>query len=196
LREADRPARFGPRSPAEFTAMPFGTAVVSEQQSARGPGGVIVGRGREPGRGRVSVVYDALVARVRRIANSQSPALSDQRLASIITRYVNQGAQMQSGYTADELLEMTALELLATERTEVELRALVRPLASGHQDVVTITNQLVRKDGRAIEVEAVLQRAPGPDQTLYLASYQLAPRPVNTTGNVLRMSMRSRARLQ
>jgi len=88
---------------------------------------------------------------------------------NLLLRYVNQGAQLQSGYTADELLQMTALELLAVDRTESELRRLVEPLASGQQDVVTVTNQLIRKDGRAIEVEAVMQRATSPDQPFYLA---------------------------
>lgn len=139
LREADRPARFGPRSPAEFTAMPFGTAVVSEQQSARGPGGVIVGRGREPGRGRVSVVYDALVARVRRIANSQSPALSDQRLASIITRYVNQGATtspFDRGENAQVLAEFGriafSIEVARSSTFALESGMILSLLQTGH----------------------------------------------------------------
>lgn len=88
---------------------------------------------------------------------------------NLLLRYVNQGAQLQSGYTAEELLEMTTLELLPSERTEADFRALVDPLASGDQDVVTFTERLVRKDGRMLDVEAVMQRAPGQDQPAYLA---------------------------
>jgi hypothetical protein len=91
LREADRPARFGPRSPVEFTSMPFGMGLSGEQQSARGPGGVIVGRGSEPGAGSVSVSYPALVSRYRQIAAAQNPPLSDRAMAGIVTRYVHSG---------------------------------------------------------------------------------------------------------
>lgn len=91
LREADRPARFGPRSPVEFASMPFSPGLSGEQQSAPGPGGVIVGRGEEPGVGRVSVTYPALIARYRQIANAQRPPLSDRHMAGIVTRYVRSG---------------------------------------------------------------------------------------------------------
>jgi PAS domain S-box-containing protein len=88
---------------------------------------------------------------------------------NLLLRYVNQGAQLQSGYSAEELLEMTTLELLPSERTDEDFRSLVEPLARGDQDVVTFTERLVRKDGRTIDVEAVMQRAPGQDQPAYLA---------------------------
>jgi PAS domain S-box-containing protein len=88
---------------------------------------------------------------------------------SMLLRYVNQGAQLQSGYPADELLQMTFVELLEHERTDADVRALVAPLTSGDQDVVTATGQLIRRDGRHLEVEAVLQRAPGQDSPAFLA---------------------------
>ena len=80
---------------------------------------------------------------------------------SLLVRYVNQGAQLQSGYPAGELLQMTALDLFTDERGGDDLRTLVEPMARGEQDVVTATGRLVRKDGRHLEVEAVLQPAPG-----------------------------------
>ena len=88
---------------------------------------------------------------------------------NLLLRYVNQGAQQQSGYSADELLRMTALELLANERPDEDVRTLVAPLARGERDVVTATGRLIRKDGRHLDIEAVLQRSPGQDPAAYLA---------------------------
>ena len=89
--------------------------------------------------------------------------------SSLRLRYVNQGAQMQSGYTADELLRMSADELLRHEPPDADVRALVASLASGEQDVVTATTRLAHRDGHHLDVEAVVQRAPGRGAPAYLA---------------------------
>ena len=81
---------------------------------------------------------------------------------TLLLRYVNQGAQLQSGYPSDVLLTMTVVELL-------DVRAHVAPLATGDQDVVTATAQLARRDGSRVEVEAVVQRAPGQGPPAFLA---------------------------
>jgi two-component system cell cycle sensor histidine kinase/response regulator CckA len=70
--------------------------------------------------------------------------------------YVNQGATRQLGYTCDELLVLTPLEI-APEFDEPRFRELLRPLLDGAKSVVNYTTRHRCKDGRLFPVEISLQ---------------------------------------
>jgi PAS domain S-box-containing protein len=71
-------------------------------------------------------------------------------------RYVNQGAVAQSGYSGDELLAMTMLDL-APEFTARSLRELLAPLERGDQASIEFVTTHRRQDGVDIPVEIQLQ---------------------------------------
>jgi len=70
--------------------------------------------------------------------------------------YVNEGAVRQVGYSREELLRMTPLDL-NPEFDEPRFRALVAPLASGAELVHSFTTVHRRKDGVDVPVEINLQ---------------------------------------
>jgi PAS domain S-box-containing protein len=70
--------------------------------------------------------------------------------------YVNQGAMQQLGYSREELLAMTPLDI-APEFTEASLRSMLRPLQSGEMATHHYTTRHRRKDGRDLPVETSLQ---------------------------------------
>jgi PAS domain S-box-containing protein len=74
--------------------------------------------------------------------------------------YVNEGAIRQLGYTRDELLTMTPLQV-KPDFDEAEYRALVASVPAGGSHTYTTTHR--RKNGDDIPVEAVLQRPPDED---------------------------------
>jgi PAS domain S-box-containing protein len=70
--------------------------------------------------------------------------------------YVNQGAVDQVGYTKDELLRMTPLDI-KPEYSLDSFRAMIAPLRDGSQAVHTFETIHRHKDGRDIPVEVMLQ---------------------------------------
>lgn len=70
--------------------------------------------------------------------------------------YVNEGAVRQVGYSREELLRMTPLDL-KPEFDEPRFRAMVAPLASGAELVHSFTTVHRRKDGVDVPVEINLQ---------------------------------------
>ncbi|HEX7767790.1 MAG TPA: PAS domain S-box protein, partial [Nitrospira sp.] len=70
--------------------------------------------------------------------------------------YVNEGAVRQVGYSREELLRMTPLDL-NPEFDEPRFRAMVAPLASGAELVHSFTTVHRRKDGVDVPVEINLQ---------------------------------------
>lgn len=70
--------------------------------------------------------------------------------------YVNQGATSQLGYSREELLTMTPLDV-APEFDEKSLRHMLAPLQSGEQATHHYTTRHWRKDGQELPVEISLQ---------------------------------------
>jgi PAS domain S-box-containing protein len=76
--------------------------------------------------------------------------------------YVNQGALDQVGYSADELLHMTVLQI-KTEFTEAGYRAMLAPLVSGELAQHTFETTHRHKDGRLVPVEVSIQYVDPPE---------------------------------
>lgn len=76
--------------------------------------------------------------------------------------YVNEGAREQLGYSSDELLQMTMLDI-APDFTEEKLRALLEPLERGDVSSATFMTKHRRRDGTDVPVEVVLQAVRGDD---------------------------------
>ena len=70
--------------------------------------------------------------------------------------YANQGATDLTGYSRDELLEMTPLDL-KPEFDERRLRLFLEPLIDGGTESTVVTTTQRRKDGRLISVEMLMQ---------------------------------------
>ncbi|MCX7192720.1 MAG: EAL domain-containing protein [Proteobacteria bacterium] len=70
--------------------------------------------------------------------------------------YVNHGAIQQIGYSEDELLQMTPLDI-KKEFTEQHFRAMLHPLLDGRLAASTFETTHRHKDGHDIPVEVVLQ---------------------------------------
>lgn len=75
---------------------------------------------------------------------------------SLRHQYVNEGAAQQSGRTREELLGMSALDLIP-DHDEREFRAMLAPLTRGENVSHRFTTAHYRKDGREFPVEINLQ---------------------------------------
>jgi len=73
--------------------------------------------------------------------------------------YVNQGAIQQTGYSRQELLQMTPLDL-KTNFDPMTFRALLEPLAIGRLPISSFETIHRRRDGRLVPVEINLQCVP------------------------------------
>jgi PAS domain S-box-containing protein len=83
--------------------------------------------------------------------------------------YVNEGAVQQVGYSREELLHMTPLDI-KPEFDEPKFRAMIEPLVRGQQEVHTFTTIHRRKDGMDVPVEANVQCVgAGTDQARLIA---------------------------
>ena len=69
---------------------------------------------------------------------------------------VNRGARENLGYTADEMLRMTPMDL-KSDYSEEEFAELVRPLQDGSMDEICYETLHHRRDGSTYEVEIRLQ---------------------------------------
>ncbi len=70
--------------------------------------------------------------------------------------YVNAGAVAQVGYSSDELLNMTPLDI-KPDMIAGEFQRRIQPLRNGEQDALTFETVHRHKDGRRIPVEIFLQ---------------------------------------
>ncbi len=70
--------------------------------------------------------------------------------------YVNQGAMAQTGYSREELLRMTPVDIKPTF-DEPQFRAMLAPLVCGQQQACTLTTLHRRKNGVDVPVEINLQ---------------------------------------
>jgi PAS domain S-box-containing protein len=82
--------------------------------------------------------------------------------------YVNQGATEQLGYSHNELLRMTPLDI-ENGTDEASFRQFVTPLLRGEKQALTFEKQAYRKDGSTIPVEVFLQyiTQPGDDASTH-----------------------------
>jgi PAS domain S-box-containing protein len=76
--------------------------------------------------------------------------------------YANEGAVAQVGYSRDELVEMTMLDV-APEFTEHTLRDLLEPMTRGEQSSIMFTTVHRHRDGSDVPVEILMQAIPGDD---------------------------------
>ena len=70
--------------------------------------------------------------------------------------YVNNGAIAQIGYTYEELIKMTPVDI-KPEFTEPDFRAILKPLLRKPEQAYTFTTTHLAKDGSLIPVEVLLQ---------------------------------------
>lgn len=83
--------------------------------------------------------------------------------------YVNQGAARQLGYSREELLAMTPLDV-APEFDDASLRRMLAPLQSGEESTHHYTTRHRRKDGQDLPVETSLQYiAPPGEEPRFIA---------------------------
>jgi len=80
--------------------------------------------------------------------------------------YANKGAKRQLGYSREELLKLTPLDL-NTQHDEPAFRMAIAPLVRGEKSVLTIESVFHRKDGTTLPVELNLQ---------YIAPADASPR--------------------
>lgn len=76
--------------------------------------------------------------------------------------YINQGAIDQVGYSREELLQMTPLDIKPAF-SEASYRAMIAPLVAGQQNQHTFETVHRHKDGHLIEVEVGFQYIDPPD---------------------------------
>ncbi|RXT07119.1 EAL domain-containing protein [Ammoniphilus sp. CFH 90114] len=81
---------------------------------------------------------------------------------------VNTVASKNLGYTLDELLDMSPVEVM-TRLTEKEFQRIIDPLTSGKQTVVSLETSLLRKDSTVYPVEIQLYLIEKENQSLVLA---------------------------
>ncbi|MBS1874334.1 MAG: PAS domain S-box protein [Acidobacteria bacterium] len=82
------------------------------------------------------------------------------RAADLRFIYVNAGGRRQVGYSEEELLNMTVLDL-KRQFTATAFREMVRPLFDGKQSSITFRTTHRHKDGHDIPVEVCLQLVVG-----------------------------------
>jgi PAS domain S-box-containing protein len=83
--------------------------------------------------------------------------------ATLRFSYVNQGAVRQVGYSREELLRMTPLDL-KPEFDGPRFRQLLAPLLSGERQTVAVVTLHRHKDGRTVPVEMNLQHIAPPGE--------------------------------
>jgi PAS domain S-box-containing protein len=77
--------------------------------------------------------------------------------------YVNKGAIEQVGYSAEELLSMTPVDV-KSEYDEPRFRTLIQPLLDGVQQSITFETIHQHKNGKLVPVEIFLQYIDPPDE--------------------------------
>ncbi len=77
--------------------------------------------------------------------------------------YINHGALKQTGYTADELFNMTPLDI-KPEFTEESFRKMIAPLLAGECESITFETVHKHKNGAITPVEIVLQYIASPGE--------------------------------
>ena len=112
--------------------------------------------------------------------------------ASLVVSYVNQGAIAQVGYSRDELLTMTPLDV-KPEYTEAGFREMIAPLLAGTTSTVELTTIHRHRDGSdvPVEVDLVAPTLGGGDSVLIAIARDVSDRLLRETAEAEReISMR------
>ena len=94
--------------------------------------------------------------RAFRLLDAARDAIFIFNLQTLRFSYVNQGAIEQVGYSRDELLQMTVLDI-KSEFDELRFRQMIEPVLSGSVPSLTFSTIHRHKNGRNVPVEANLQ---------------------------------------
>src|SRR5690349_10821277 len=113
---------------------------------------------------------------------------------SLRLTYVNQGAMNQVGYSRDELLGRSALDI-KPDFDEAGYRELIAPLLTGERPAITFTTTHLHRDGTRVPVEVFLQavRLPG-DQTQMINTSRDIRQQIEVEANLYRLARAERAR--
>jgi PAS domain S-box-containing protein len=100
--------------------------------------------------------YAARLAQFKRTLDHTRDGVFIFDPATLRFSYVNQGALQQVGYSEEELLRMTPLDI-KPDCEEPSFRAMLQQLTEGHLPEQTFETRYRHKDGHDISVEIVLQ---------------------------------------
>jgi PAS domain S-box-containing protein len=100
-------------------------------------------------------VYKA-VKEFKKMLNQAHDCIFMFRTDNLRFTYVNLGATIQLGYSSDELLQMTPLDI-KPEFTEASFRERLQPLLDGEKTSVVFETVHQHKEGRTIPVEVSIQ---------------------------------------
>lgn len=107
-------------------------------------------------------VYKA-VKEFKNMLNQSHDCIFMFRTDTLAFTYVNRGATLQLGYSCDELLQMTPLDIKPAI-TEADFRQRLQPLLAGTKTSVVFETVHRHKDGHTIPVEVSIQLASEPEQ--------------------------------
>ena len=124
----------------------------------------------------VAVVQDLTEIRAERSRSDQLGAVLDRSLNEIYMfdadslRFVqaNFGARKNIGYTSEEMLDMTPVDI-KPEMTTEQFEQVIAPLRDGSKDLLTFNTIHQRKDGSTYPVDVTLQKIHSVEQSLFVA---------------------------
>jgi diguanylate cyclase (GGDEF)-like protein/PAS domain S-box-containing protein len=109
-----------------------------------------------------------LSARLGRLLDKSSNEIYIFDADSLKFTHVNQGGRDNLGYSAQELSQMTAVDL-KPEVSDEEFIALIEPLRNGATEQVIFETVHRRKDGSCYPVDVLLQYSPAEDPPVFVA---------------------------
>jgi diguanylate cyclase (GGDEF)-like protein/PAS domain S-box-containing protein len=109
-----------------------------------------------------------LSARLGRLLDKSSNEIYIFDADSLKFTHVNQGGRDNLGYSAQELSQMTAVDL-KPEVSDEEFIALIEPLRNGATEQIIFETVHRRKDGSCYPVDVLLQYSPAEDPPVFVA---------------------------
>jgi len=109
-----------------------------------------------------------LSARLGRLLDKSSNEIYIFDAESLKFTHVNQGGRDNLGYSAQELSQMTAVDL-KPEVSDEEFSALIEPLRNGTSEQIIFETVHRRKDGTCYPVDVLLQYSPAEDPPVFVA---------------------------
>ena len=114
---------------------------------------------------------EAAQARTARLGRMIEESLNEVYVFDARTLHfieVNRGARANLGFSLDELVAMTPLDI-KPDLTVAEFDALIAPLRAGHDEAVTFQTRHRRRDGSDYPVDVRIQRMDGSDRPMLVA---------------------------
>ena len=114
---------------------------------------------------------EAVQARTARLGRMIEESLNEVYVFDARTLHfieVNRGARANLGFSLDELVAMTPLDI-KPDLTVAEFDALIAPLRAGHDEAVTFQTRHRRRDGSHYPVDVRIQRMDGSDRPMLVA---------------------------